>query len=293
MKVHLTPQFLNDLRSSDDARFIRRVLDQVFDRDGMYRPDPNDHRMRDVEDAWIRYVSAGRTAYRLIYIKKGDDIFLFRAGGHSIEDEVVTIAVESIARGATSNPALNLTGGNPHHSHMGDLLKTSQPKLLSKVLHALRFVRHREIYLVSPFISEATMHSRAPFGSFIDRAIEENTAVVLVTRACESPKWNFLDDLESRGIMLHLHPSLHAKLYVFEVDSTTTGPFNCDISATAILGSANLTEQGLSLSGDGGNEELCYRLPLSQYWEAKQYAEWLIMHSTDYLTYKSRATRRF
>ena len=44
-------------------------------------------------------------------------------------------------------------------------------------------------------------------------------------------------------------------LYVFEVDEKALGPFTKDVRRTAILGSANLTEMGLAMSGEVGNEE--------------------------------------
>lgn len=297
MNLYLTPQFLQDLRDAEDAKFLRRVLDQIIDKSNSFKRDQNDHRYHGIEDAWIRYISGGRTAYRLIYIQRNDDVFLYRAGAHSIEDRLSAPRsldglpvrdVMSIERNST------LTGGAQGGAQIsGDLLKTSQPMMLSKVILGLTFVGHREIFLVSPYLSQGLLDRQAPFGRFLDKAIEERAAIVLITKPSEKFDWMFYEALESRGIMVHFHAKLHTKLFVFDIDETTLSAYNRDVTRTAILGSANLTDMGFSLGGEGGNEELCYRLPSAQFYEAREHAYWLMNQSVDFVTYRNRATRRF
>src|SRR5687768_10185319 len=88
MKLFIAPQLLEDLRSADDPRFVRRVLTQILDEAGEFRKGQNDHRYHGIENAWIRYVSRGKTQYRLIYILNGDSVYLYRAGLHSIEENL-------------------------------------------------------------------------------------------------------------------------------------------------------------------------------------------------------------
>ena len=57
------------------------MLSKVLGRDGSFRLDRDDHRFHGIEDAWIRVVSRGNTAYRVIYIRRGRDVYLYRAGG--------------------------------------------------------------------------------------------------------------------------------------------------------------------------------------------------------------------
>jgi len=289
MRLLLTPQFLNDLREAADHRFVSRVIAQVIDAAGQFRRDKDDHRYHGIEDAWIRYVTK---SYRLIYIRRDDRVYLYRTGPHSIEDNLPPPSNLQAAVPIEELP-IAVSRYNQAAVDVGELLKTSQATKLSKVVQALQFVGHREVYLVSPFVSPRVLDRYAPFGRFLDRAIEESAAVVLITRCPKTPTFDFYAGLEARGIMLHFHPTLHAKLYVFEIDRATLSQFNKDMRDTAILGSANLTEMGLALQGHGGNEELCYRLPNTMFDEAKQYAQWLMHQSTDFITYRQKYSRRY
>jgi phosphatidylserine/phosphatidylglycerophosphate/cardiolipin synthase-like enzyme len=281
-----------DLRDADDPRFVRRTLDQILDEQGSFRRDSNDHRLHGVENAWIRYISGGKTAYRLIYLRLGEDVYLYRAGVHSVEDRLQPPKrLDSIEVG-TMNPILPEA---PRHRHdqSAILLKTSTATMLSKVVTSLYHVAHREIWLVSPYLSETLLASNSPFGRFLDKAMEEGTAVALVTRLGDNLNTKLLDGLEARGIAVFLHPKLHAKLYVFEIDSSSLSKFDRLTNSTAIVGSANLTEAGFSLEAPTGNEELCYRIPLDQFYEAKTHAEWLANQSQDLRSIKMKINRRF
>lgn len=290
MTIKLMPQFLQDLRDSDDARFVRRAIDQVIDARGDFRRDSNDHRFHGIENAWIRYVSAGRTAYRLVYIQDGNDVLLYRVGGHSIEDRLQSPSVRDGIELSNNAPIREQSQGA---RKLGLLLKTSSETMLSKVISSLYHVGHREIWLVSPYLSESLISRNAPFGRFLDRAIEDGAAVALITRLCDKPNTKLLEDLEARGIAIYLHPKLHAKLYVFELDSSSLSQYNREMSSMAILGSANLTEMGFSLEQPTGNEELCYRVPPDQFYEAKSHAEWLANQSQDLQSIKLKYNRRF
>ena len=296
MTVFFTREFIEDLKSAEDGRLVRRVLNQAFDADGEFRKGQNDHRYHGIENAWIRYVSQGKAGYRLIYLRIGESVYLYRAGVHSIEDELsspkrldLAIAVGEVRAVETvQNP-----GWAANWVDNGELLKTTQEVMLKKVIHSLAHVGHREIVLVSPFVSEETVSRQAPLGRLLDRAIEEGTQVWLVTRPPELAKLDFFRGLEEREIGVYFYKSLHAKLYLFDVNADTLSEYNKDISATGILGSANLTEMGLALTGELANEELCYRLPAAKYEEARQYAFWLMNHSDDVAAYRLRSTRRF
>lgn len=297
MPIFFTPSFLKDIRTSQDSRFVRRVLEHVCNDAGDFEEGRNDHRYDGIENAWIRYVSEGKTAFRLIYIRDGDSIYFYRAGVHSVEDNLVKPkALEGIELGL---PPIRAVPPMPLHAagngllEFGKLVKTSQKVMLSRLMSSMLHVQHNEIILISPYYSEAVLGRRAAFGSFLDRAIEENTAVALITREPPIEQLDFFQALEERGILVYFHPTLHAKLYLFEIDEANTGPYLKEIKKTAILGSANLTDMGLALDGKGGNEELCYSLPHQQFGEAKEHAYWLINQSTDFVTFRQRRTRRF
>jgi hypothetical protein len=285
MNIYFTPDFINDLRYAGDKGFARLALNHVFNDNGEFKSDPDDHRYHGVKDAWIRYVSRGRTAYRIIYIKHDNSIYLYRAGDHSIEDR--------LAKPKKLDNTIQVKEVKVEHDHFydyGDLLKNSQPLLLREVITSMYHVGHREILLVSPVISSSIFSPQHHFGRFLDKSIEEGTAVGLVTLP---PKWESLKwygELETREILVYFYENLHAKLYLFDVDDSTQNQFNRDkISKTAILGSSNLTEPGFALDGKIGNEELCYRLPVCKFEEARIYVNWLIDNSIDYLSFKNQS----
>src|SRR4051812_43593318 len=107
MPLHITRDFLNDLREAEDARFVRQVLNHTIAPDGTFRPDKDDHRYEGIEDAWIRYVSRGRTAYRVIFIRKGTSVFLYRAGLHSIEEKVAQPSALDLGLEVTVPPVVS------------------------------------------------------------------------------------------------------------------------------------------------------------------------------------------
>ncbi len=298
MNCYLTFQFLEDLRSADDPRFVRRVLQQLFDSSGEFKRGQNDHRYHGIDDAWIRYVSKGRTGYRLIYIQKNDSVYIYRAGVHSVEDNLTApqrldLAVPVVSMDLRQTAQSDQARREERWLDSGAFLRSTQEIFLKKVFHGLSHVGHHEIVLVAPFVSEETVARSAPLGRFLDRAIEEGTNVWLVTRPPDPAKLDFFRALEERDFGVYFYKTLHAKLYLFEVNPSTLGEFNRDLTRTAIIGSANLTEMGLALAGELSNEELCYRLPDAKFEEARLYAHWLIHHSEDVAAYRLRSTRRF
>jgi hypothetical protein len=80
---------------------------------------------------------------------------------------------------------------------------------LQRVLH----VAHREIVLVSPYLSEALFARNHFFGRFLDKAIEEETLVSVITRPPDQQSLGFYQHLEERGINTLFHRTVHAKLY--------------------------------------------------------------------------------
>lgn len=299
MRVKLTPTFLDDLRTIDDVRLHKKIYSDVFDERGHLKADRADHRYRGIEGAWIRHLTGGRSAFRLIYIQRDDIAYLYRVGPHSIEENLTgprsldgAVDVSGLSDAFASTAVRDAR--ETYWVDDGRLLRSSQPLTIGKVMASMRWVKQTEIWLVSPFISESVLARTSPFGQFLDRMVEDGATVWLITRPPQDrDKLPFYRSLEERRWAVFLHKALHSKLYVFEVDETALGPFTKDVRRTAILGSANLTEMGLAMSGEVGNEELCYQMPLTKYDEAKQYAYWLAEQSDDVATYISRVTRRF
>ena len=280
--------FVNDLLSVDDTAFCNRVIRQTFAKDGSFRNGKYDHRYHGIKNAWIRYVSRGSTQYRLIYIRHGKDIYLYRAGHHSIEDNLTApSSFSEVADSADDSFAV-------HHSHsvqpwndIGDILvsrKRYDEHLISEYFEKMFHLGHNEIFLISPFMDFSLFQKHKPFGRFLDRQIEDGALVSLLTgyvshlnelRVCE--------DLSHRQFNLFFLGKLHTKLYLFEIDQQRVSEYFADhVPKVAILGSSNLTEPGVGFKkNDTANWELCYRPEHYRYDELRMYAQSLSIIAKD------------
>lgn len=292
MTVYLTKEFLSDLRESRDVRFVDKVLSRAINEDGSFSPDREDHRYDGIKDAWIRYVTRGTTAYRVIFIRKGPDIFLYRCGGHSVEDNLTAPTDLSGACPVASAPA-------EHRNQATALvdnscyLKTSEAKFISRHIESMYHVRHKEIQIVSPFIDLDLLSSQHAFGRFLDRAIEEGTVVVLLTAA--EPHEDHLAEFrkfEERDINCFFLPGLHSKLYVFDVDLSSRQRWQHGVESHAIVGSSNLTSKGLGFNDAPTNVELNCRVPTALFLEAKEFVYGLMKRADDYVKYAQKMRRR-
>jgi hypothetical protein len=290
MKLLLSAAFVRDLRDAIHPDFVCRVLGSLVDDHGHFKADRNDHRYSGIADAWIRYASAGKTAFRVIYIRRADLVLLYRAGFHSVE--------ENLPVPKPSDAAIELTDWAPHYEpppsflDLGLLLSTTKPTLLRTAIGQMFHVQHHEIVLISPFVDHALFNRMHFFGRFLDKAMEEDTLVSLITRLPDETSAQFYQSLEERGINVFFHKSLHSKLFLFDVDPVRQGARDSLLPRTAIVGSANLTESGICFAGEGGNEELCYRVPAYKFDEVRDYVNWVTRESVDFNTYK-RSLRRF
>jgi len=284
MKVFLTPTFINDLKNSGDARFIRQVLNHTIDNDGNFTSNAYDHRYNNIDNAWIRRVSGGKTAFRVIFIQNEKGIYLYRAGTHQIEDKL--------------SPPTSLDGSNPIQQtktkskvrvtiqNLGVLLQTLEPMFLNKEIVAMYHIAHKEIILISPYLSFDILDRFHHFGRFLDRAIEEQTEISLITRPPEEEgALDFFRQLDERSIFVYFSEKLHAKMYFFDINQRKTPEYLREMPSSVIIGSANLTKSGICFSDEKLNDELCYKLPLEKHGEAYAYAKKLIKRSVDYRTY--------
>ena len=293
MKVYMTPDFINDLRESEDANFVRRILNHTVNKDGVFLDDADDHRYQGIEDAWIRYVSKGAPGYRVIYIKQGENIYLYCAGKHDIErklkplrDMTSVIPIESVQVVQHAQWPKQWQGFD-----MGKLYKTSEPEYLSKVIRSMYHIGHEEIFIISPFISIELLDSKYHFGRFLDKAIEEKTVVVLITKPPEDDELGLYRRLEERDILVYFSDNLHTKLYIFNINRSTLNKYQEKMTSIAILGSANFTKVGIGFDDILAQEELCYRVPVEKFQELHDYASRIIRKSTNFQKYVMKHRR--
>ena len=293
MKVHITPDFINDLRDSEDANFVRRVLKHTINKDGFFLDDKDDHRYEGIEDTWIRYVSKGPPGYRVIYLKQGDNIYLYRAGKHDIEDKLrppqnITSAIP-LEQVKVAQPKQWITQWQA--PDLGKLYKTCEPDYLCKVLRSMYHVGHKEIFIISPFLSIELLDSKYHFGRFLDKAIEENTIVVVITKPPTDDDLSLYRKLEERYISVYFYDNLHTKLYIFNINRSTLNKYQEQMNSIAILGSANFTKVGIGFDDVPAQEELCYKVPIDMFQDIHDYAHRIIRKATDYQKYAFKRRR--
>ena len=303
MPIFLLPDFIADLQDHADAHFARRILKKTLRPDGSFRSDVDDHRYEGIEDAWIRYVSRGRTAYRVIYLRSGDNIYLFRAGMHSIEDRLVAPAVDAVVaavpvaeigrKDTVAADTMSIREPTRASDYFVNRFKRNVPTpQISREIFSRRNLPHRDIWLVVPFVNGDLVAPTATFGQLLLDQAEDGASVVLITAPPKDKNICWMERLAERQVSIFVYPRLHTKLYCFVFDENRRyepGMRNGDrYSSLILLGSANLTSVGMALGEDRCNEELCYAVPEDAIGYVESYVAELMMHG-----YELPDVRRF
>ena len=293
MPVFMLPEFIFDLQTHSDAHFARRVLQKTILRNGTFRENGDDHRYRGVARAWIRYISRGTTAYRVIFFRSGPNIFLFRAGEHSIEtrlrsprDEAfdAAICVTEPEPGLAESIALlpPPTARTPAEPSPDRFLRNNPTPEINRAIFSRRNLPHRDIWLVAPFIKSEFLLPTAHLGKMLYEQVEDGANVILITAPPKDLNIQWLEQLDERNIGVCLYPRLHSKLYCFVLDENRKFerglPDPSRLSSLLLIGSANITGAGLALNGKTWNEELCYSVPDSEIDHVERYVTYLITY---------------
>lgn len=279
MRVFFLPEFIADLQNHGDANFARRVLSKTMSADGNFRADKDDHRFQGIEKAWIRYVSRGNSAFRVIYIRSGDDIYFFRAGNHEIENTVARLSKYS-ADGAIQiaksrsipsdvSAAIGDASGDPNFPVMKQVrnrFKRNYPsQQLKQEIFSRRLLPHKDIWLVAPYINKELLLPTSQFGKILFDQAEDGAEVLIITSPPKDRKIEWMEKLEENHIRVLIYPHLHTKLYCFILNENRKYELrhpNLDsLESLILVGSANLTSAGLALTNGRYNEELCYVVP--------------------------------
>ncbi len=258
MTVYLCPEFIRDLCNHGDANFAGRVLSKAFNAKGEFEADTDDHRYKGIEDGWIRYVSTGNTAYRAIFVRKGKDIFWYRAGSHAVENRLSAPKTLADAVAISAPPAIGDVDADFRNARYS---KSTHPKYLHQLLAARRLIPHRNISFASPRIDVALFAPHGLVGQLIQSAIEMGGTFTLITRPPAARDLNQYRWIADRGVDLLLHEHLNARLYYFEVNPDKLDKELQHIESLAVIGSSELTASALNFPpGAQVDEELCYEI---------------------------------
>jgi hypothetical protein len=258
MATFLCREFVRDLIEHADSRFASRVLAKIVNISGEFEADADDHRYRGIENGWIRYVSTQRTAYRAIFLRRGSDIYWYRAGSHSIEDGLRTPDELVAAAAFGETPAgLDALASHRHPRY----LKTTEPRLLREVLASRVLIPHRNVALVTPRFSGTLFSPVGLIGRLIASVLESNGTVTVITKPPSERDLSQYRWLAGRGVDLLVHQRVNARLLLFEIDRDRLDWEMAHVDSVAIVGSSELTEAGIGdASPDERNEELCYEV---------------------------------
>lgn len=296
MSVFLLPQFIADLQKFRRADFTRRVLQKTLCADGSFRSDRNDHPYHGIEKAWIRYISRGHTAYRVIYLHIDNNVYLFRAGEHAVEDRLMAPNQKSIATAVpvTKAPSeIESTIKTIPDSvveavpvPIANRLRGNFPKpQIYREIFSRRNLPHRDIWLVAPFINTDILMPTAEFGRLLFAQIEDGASVSIFTSPPKDKDISWMERLAEQGINIFIYPRLHTKLYCFVLDENRRydrGLPNPDtLSSLILIGSANLTKAGFVLGTNHCNEELCYSVPINEIEYVETYVAKLMIQAYD------------
>ena len=303
MPIFLLPEFIADLQGHNDPHFARRVLRKTIRPDGTFREDSDDHPYRGIRNAWIRYVSRRRTAYRVIFLRRGADTYLFRAGEHSVEDRLVGPrdgAVESALPVTEAGPdlaaalgAIRTQEGPQAVAPPVNRFKRNLPfAQISREIFARRNLPHRDIWLVAPFVNGDLFAPTARFGRLLLDQVEDGASVALFTAPPKDQNIEWMEKLADRNVGIFVYPRLHTKLYCFVFDENRRydpGLREGDrYSSLILVGSANLTSAGMALGEAPCNEELCYAIREDELGFVEEYVAELMMNG-----YELPDVRRF
>ena len=297
MSVFLLPEFIVDLQTHKGAHFAQRALKKTLRSDGSFQLVSNDHRYEGIDNAWIRYISGGSTAYRVIYLRYGEKVYLYRAGEHHIEDHLVR------PRESSMSSAIPVCEGE---EKFGDLITINQTqeidtttvtkpvnrfrknvpkKQIYNDIFSRRNLPHRDIWLIAPFINEELFRPTAAFGKLLLTQVEDGANVVVITAVPRNKNIKWMERLAERDIEFYVYPRLHAKLYCFFFDENrrnNIGMFGVDhYSSLILVGSANLTSAGIGVDTEYPNEELCYSVPEEEACHVENYGLELMTRGYD------------
>jgi hypothetical protein len=304
MSVKIHCEFVGDLVSVGDADLAGRALRKCFDSGGRFIDRmPGDHRYDGIQGAWIRKISAGK---RIIYIRDGNDVTLYRAGQHSVEDNlsapnavedgifvergVIDVAMQAGFGEQRRDYARNrLSGENGNRDDSAsnsqrtrsNLLYNHVDRFLYGNLLGRRFLPHKDVYLISPYLVLTLLRSTDKFGQMLDELIEGGASIWLVTRPPLSAEdLAPFNELEARGVNVFFNANLHAKVYAFTLNRNLLKPSQQSSTDFVVVGSANLTVSGINPSGLLSNKlqyELSYQTSAEDWSELERF----ILHVTE------------
>lgn len=300
-------QFLSDLASSGDSRLAQRVFKKLFLDNGEFRSDRDDHKYRGIENGWIRVISRGTPGFRVIYIHSNNDILLYRAGPHSVEDDLVApngdspipvVGIDVVEQAMDSvgfthelkKLSTTIDDSTTGTSDPSRFMKNHERRLLYEQVLGRRLLPHKEVYLVSPFLTFDILRSTKYLGVMLDQWLADGCKVTLITLPPKPHALEEYNSLEARGFSIMYVKNLHAKAYLFRIDREKLNEYQQHHQDLALIGSANLTLPGFNPDGNRTELpqlELSYEVNHSEHSELELFITYLAAVGTSHDTIRN------
>lgn len=260
MTVYLCAQFIRDLIDHGAPGFAARALAKTVGAGAAAVGDGNDHRFDGIDDAWIRYISAGVTAYRAIYIRRDGNTYWYRAGSHHVENHVAVPSAEMLAAamevGAANHglPAIEPSDGSP-------FLKSTEHRYLRRMIAERLLIPHKSVTIVTPRLSLDLYSSTGLIGRLIDRTSQCGGYMTVITQP-PAPEERGMYRKISANVDLLVHEQVNARFISFDVDKDQLRAELSSTRSVCVLGSAEISERGIGRDGaEAEFEELSYEIP--------------------------------
>lgn len=306
MKVSLHTEFVGNLIEIGDAKVASRVLRKLFDKGGQFiEYAKDDHRYHGIKDGWIRYISQGGAAYRVIYTKEGGSVLLYRVGPHAVEDNLAApdgtsghhVVQSSIQEAMRTTPGNHFSIAEMAEAQLAveDVVQEN-PSMGKRLFHnhadrflygnllGRRFLPHRDVYLMSPYLSMDLLSSTHAFGQMLDELIEGGATIWLISKPPKVSEISFFEQLSARRINVFFCQEVHAKVYAFILNQDELKPDQKSNKDLIVVGSANMTWQGLNPKGllsESIQYELSYDVPTEDWSDVEQFLLHVVGLSTE------------
>lgn len=146
-----------------------------------------------------------------------------------------------------------------------------------------RFLPHRDVYLMSPYLSMDLLRPTHAFGQMLDELIEGGATVWLISKPPSISDISLFEQLSARQINVFFCQEVHAKVYAFILNRDELSPEQDASEDLIVVGSANMTWQGLNpggLQSERIQYELSYDVPTGDWSDVERF----LLHVADLST---------
>jgi len=281
-ELYLHKEFLSDIKKNQDPKLSKKILEEIVNNLDHSSNNKNDHKYKGLEDGWIRYLSKGSNAFRLIFFKKREKIIYYRVGNHDIEKRVsfpkeFDNNIVKINKNSDNEPF----NDDNEMTRPNTILNNHSERAIFSSVCGRANIDHKAIYIISAYFEPSMLDRGTHMGGVFDKMAQATNDINILVRADEFKKFeNYWKQFEQRGFNLFFLKDLHSKIYLFINRNNNFNKKN-NIQNLGIIGSSNFTYPGINRERKG-NYETNYSIDIKKIQELENEVIGLISKSDDY-----------